>query len=213
MRVVIIGAGGHGQVVADLLLRAWARGAMLQPIGYVDDNPVLWEKFPLELPVFGPLTQLVSVAHDAVIIAIGDNRSRARLFQQMQGQNERIVNAIHPSAVVAPDVRLGQGVMICAGTVINTGTTIGDDVILNTSCSVDHHSVIRDHAHLAPGVHLGGGVCVEEGALLGVSAASVPGRTIGRWSVVGAGAVVTHDIPAYATVVGVPARVIKIREA
>lgn len=209
MRVVIIGAGGHGQVVADILLRMQERDRTVQPLGYVDDDPTLAGQHFLGLPVFGSLTHLSRVSHDAVIIGIGDNHTRTHLFDLMRTQNEDIVNAIHPSAVVAPDVHLGKGIMICAGVVVNTGTTLGDNIILNTSCSVDHHNQIGSHTHIAPGVHLGGDVCVGTGAFIGIGTAVIPGCTIGDWAIVGAGAAVTRDVPPCTTAVGVPAKVIK----
>ena len=57
------------------------------------------------------------------------------------------------------------------------------------------------------------GVVVGEGALVGIGANVIPERTIGAWSVVGAGATVIEDVPERATVVGVPARVVKSRVA
>jgi acetyltransferase-like isoleucine patch superfamily enzyme len=96
--------------------------------------------------------------------------------------------------------------------VVNTGTVIEDNVILNTGCTVDHHNYIGSHAHLAPGAHLGGDVRIGEGALVGIGTTVIPGRRIGDWAVVGAGSVVTRDIPPYTTAVGIPARVIKRHE-
>jgi len=212
VRVLILGAGGHAQVVADILLRAHQAGASAYPIGFLDDNSTLVGTTIMGLPVLGTIAQLDEFDHDAVIVAIGDNRTRARIFESVQAKSEKIVNAIHPAAVLAPDVRLGHGVMICAGVVVNTGTVVGDNVILNTGCTVDHHNHIGDHVHIAPGVHLGGNITIEEGALIGIGAVVIPNRTIGAWSVIGAGSVVTKDIPAYATAVGVPARVVKRNE-
>jgi len=209
IRVLILGAGGHAQVVADILLRAHQAGANLCPVGFLDDHSMLIGKTIMGLPVLGAIGQLDELDHDAVIVALGDNRTRARLFESVRAKGEKIVNAIHPAAVVAPDVRLGRGVVICAGVVVNTGTVIGDDVILNTGCTVDHHNHIGDHAHIAPGVHVGGNVTIGEGSLVGIGAVVIPERTVGAWSVIGAGSVVIRDIPAYARAVGVPARVIK----
>lgn len=208
-RVLILGAGGHAQVVADIILRANEAGAGFEPIGFLDDNPALIGKMIFSMPVLGTIAQLDEFDHDAIIVAIGDNKIRARIFEIMRMRGERIINAVHPTAILAADVCLGEGVMICAGVVVNTGTVIGDNVILNTSCTVDHHNRIGDHVHIAPGVHLGGNVKIEKGAVIGIGANVLPERIIGAWSVIGAGSVVTKDIPAHVTAAGVPARVIQ----
>ena len=205
-RVLIVGAGGHAQVVADILLRVHEQDASVQPIGYLDDSLALQGKQFLTLPVLGTIDQVSTIAHDAVIVAIGDNRTRQRLFETLYQQGERFVVARHPSAIVAPDVEIGPGSMICAGAIINPGSTVGTNVILNTACTADHHNHIAAHAHIAPGVHLGGEVTVGSGALIGIGATVMPGCHIGALSVIGAGAVVIHDIPDGTTAVGVPAR-------
>ena len=209
MRVLIIGAGGHGQVLADILIRMQKQDCQLQPVGYLDDNPELLGQHFLGLPVLGSIDQLPRVSHEAVIIGIGNNQRRAHFFDLMRTQNENIMNAIHPSAVIASDVRLGKGVAICAGVVVNTVAILGDNTILNTSCSVDHHNHISSHAHIAPGVHLGGNVSIGTGAFVGIASAIIPGCRVGDWAVVGAGSSVVRDIPPFTTAVGVPAKVIK----
>lgn len=208
-KVLILGAGGHAQVVTDILMRAHEAGSNCEPIGFLDDNPPLTGTVILGLPVLGTIAHLDEFDHHAVIVAIGDNRTRARIFESVRGRGEQVVNAVHPAAVLAPDVCLGQGVMICAGVVVNTGTVIGDNVILNTGCTVDHHNHIGNHAQFAPGVHLGGDVTIGEGTVVGIGASVISQRTIGAWSAVGAASVVTKDIPAHATAAGMPARVIR----
>jgi sugar O-acyltransferase (sialic acid O-acetyltransferase NeuD family) len=211
-RVLILGAGGHAQVVNDILLRAYEAGAKCQAIGFLDDDLSLAGTGLMGLPILGPIAQLHEFDHDAVIVAIGNNYTRTRIFAKVRAQGAHIVNAIHPAAVLAPDVRLGSGVMICAGVVVNTGTVIGDNVILNTACSVDHHNHISPHAHVAPGTHLGGNVYIGEGALVGIGASVVPGCSVGDWAIVGAGSVVIKDVPPFTTAFGVPAQVIKQHE-
>jgi sugar O-acyltransferase (sialic acid O-acetyltransferase NeuD family) len=208
-RVLILGAGGHAQVVADILLRAGEAGAAVEPLGYLDDNPLLTGQFLLGLPVLGRMADLGRVAHDALVVAIGGNATRRRLFESLQKQGEQFTIARHPSAIIAPDVQIGQGVMVCAGVIINPGCTIGANAILNTGCTIDHHNRIGDHTHIAPGVHLGGEVQISEGGFVGIGAIVMPQRRVGSWSVVGAGAVVHRDIPTRVVAAGVPARVIE----
>jgi sugar O-acyltransferase (sialic acid O-acetyltransferase NeuD family) len=209
-RVLILGAGGHGQVVADILLCArQRRGDDLLPMGFLDDDRNLWGQEFLGLPVSGGLAQLDCIEHDAVIVAIGDNAVRARVFVWSLRKGEHLANAVHPTAFLASGVTLGSGVVIAPGVVVNTGTRIGDNVILNTSSSIDHHCSVGDHVHIAPGGHLGGAVRVGEGALLGIGVSVIPCMKVGVWAIVGAGSVVVRDVPAHVTVIGSPARVIK----
>jgi sugar O-acyltransferase (sialic acid O-acetyltransferase NeuD family) len=212
MHVLILGAGGHAQVVADILWRMQEAGADVTPVGYLDDNPALLDQHFLDLPVLGCLADLPNIAHDAVIVGIGDNTTRRGVFRRLQSQGERLIAACHPQAVIAPDVLVGPGSMICAGVVVNPGSHIGANVILNTGCTVDHHNHIADHVHLAPGVHLGGEVTIGEGTFVGIGSTVIPGRTIGAWTMIGAGSVVNKDIPDQVTAVGVPARVMGRRE-
>ena len=206
--VLILGAGGHGQVVADLLLAAAHTGS-LRPLGFLDDDSRLSGQARLGLPVLGPTTALDQIPHDAAIIGIGDNRVRRLLFERLMGRRERLIVACHPRAVVAQGVALGAGTVVCAGVVVNTGSRIGANVILNTGCTVDHHNVLGDHVHIAPGAHLGGDVQVGDGTLVGMGALVLPGRRVGAGCVVGAGAVVTRDLPDGVVVVGTPARIVR----
>lgn len=207
-RVLILGAGGHAWVIADILFRMQQAGQDVVPVGYLDDNIQLVGQSMLGLSVMGVLSSLHDQAHDAVVIAIGHNRTRQRLFSDLQERGERFVVARHPRSIVAPDVRIGTGTMICAGAIVNPGSVVGDNVILNTGCTVDHHNLIGDHVHIAPGVHLGGEVAIGEGTLVGIGSTVIPQHTIGAWSVIGAGSLVSKNIPDWSTAVGVPARVI-----
>ncbi len=209
MRVLILGAGGHAQVIADTLLRMRDAGAAAAPIGYLDDNAQLTGRTLLGLPVLGRLDAASAIDHDAVVVAIGHNQTRQRIFEALLARGEGFVVARHPSAIVAPDVQIGPGAMICAGAVVNPGSIIGANVILNTGCTVDHHNTIGDHAHIAPGVHLGGDVRIGSGTLVGIGATVIPQRSVGAWSAIGAGSVVTKNVADGVVAAGNPARVIR----
>jgi sugar O-acyltransferase (sialic acid O-acetyltransferase NeuD family) len=207
MRILVLGAGGHGQVVADILLRMADEGAGLTVAGYLDDNPSLTGQHLLGLKVLGRFADRPSVPHDAVVIAVGSNRTRQRLATELTLQGERFVIACHPRAVIAPDVEIGPGSMVCAGAVINPASEIGAHAILNTGCTIDHHNRIGDYAHIAPGVHLGGDVLIGAGTLVGIGSSVLPRHSVGEWAVIGAGSVVTRNIPSRVTAMGIPARV------
>ena len=206
MRVLVVGAGGHGQVVADCLLRMAEAGASISPIGFVDDNPTLVGNIYLQLPVLGTVAAIATIPHDGLILGIGQNRTRRNLYATLSAEGQRFVAAIHPRAIIAPDVTIGIGTLICAGAIVNTGSHIGENVIINTGATVDHGNRIGDHAHVAPGVHLGGDVTIREGALVGIGATVMAQQEVGKWSVVGAAALVHTTVRDGATVVGIPAR-------
>lgn len=207
-RVLIVGAGGHGQVVADILLRQQAAGQDVRLQGFIDDEPLLERTELMGFPVFGSRQMLAHVPHEALVAAVGENSIRRQLFDELIQAGERFINAVHPSAVFGSDVFLGQGCVVMPGVIVNIGVRIGDNVILNTGCTVDHHCKLDAHVHIAPGCHLGGNVTVGEGALIGIGATVMPGRRIGSWSQIGAGALACEDVPDRQTIVGVPGRIL-----
>jgi sugar O-acyltransferase (sialic acid O-acetyltransferase NeuD family) len=205
-RVLIVGAGGHAQVIADVILSRARLGDDVQLLGFVDDNPDQLGRKILGVKVLGLSSQCLEFQPEAVIVGIGDNATRARMYDQLKAGGVTIGTAIHPRAVVAADVEIGGGSVVFANAVINTGSIVGPNVIVNTGATVDHHARIGAHVHIAPGVHLGGTVTIGEGAFVGLGSSVVPNRTLGAWSVIGAGAAVIHDVPPRTTVVGVPAK-------
>ena len=206
MRVVIVGAGGHGQVVADILRKNVDRSGDVVPTGFVDDDASLTGREFLGIPVLGPVEALGAIAHDALVVAIGTNERRETICRSLMARGESLIAVIHPSAQIGHDVTVEPGAMICAGAIVNTGSRIGSAAIVNTGATVDHHTIVGSFAHVAPGVHMGGDVRVGEAALVGIGAVVLPGVSIGRRAVVGGGAVVTADVPDGVTVVGVPAK-------
>jgi acetyltransferase-like isoleucine patch superfamily enzyme len=98
-----------------------------------------------------------------------------------------------------------------AGVAINSDATIAEFCIVNTNSSVDHDNRLAPFSSLAPRVATGGNVTIGEGSAIGIGAVILHGRTLGRHCVIGAGAVVTRDIPDFIVAYGVPAKPIRSR--
>jgi len=210
MNVIIIGAGGQGRVIADAVQCSFRNSGGFMLGGFLDDKFGRGAEESGGVKILGRIADLHRVPHDAVVVGIGDNATRQKLFADLEARGENLISIVHPDAVIAGDVLIGKGTVVFAGVVVNAGSCIGADVILNTGCTVDHNATIDSHVHICPGVHLAGGVTVGEGAFVGVGSAVIQNRTIGAWAIVGAGAVVIRDVVARTTVVGVPARTIAV---
>ena len=195
--LLIIGAGGHGKVVADTALVSG-----YSDIAFLDDAwpqktrngawSVLGKPEILQTPTF---------------CAVGNNNAREQLFSDFDLRNSPVL--IHPSAIISPSSKIGEGTLLVAGTIVNADTRIGRGVILNTASSVDHDCEIDCFAHISPGARLAGGVKVGKRSWIGIGAVVCEGIHIGDDVIVGAGSVVIQDIENGAKVCGVPARRIR----
>ena len=204
-RLLILGAGGHGKVVADAaLLSGWDR------VAFLDDRASTLPEV-LGLPVIGELSALLehAAAADAAVVAIGAAARRLELQEECLRAGLTIATIIHPSASVSRFVTLGPGSVVFAKAAINPGTILGRAGIVNTAASIDHDCRLGDGVHVSPGAHLAGAVIVGDRAWVGIGAVVRQGLEIGHDSIVGAGAAVVASVPPFTTVVGVPARATK----
>jgi sugar O-acyltransferase (sialic acid O-acetyltransferase NeuD family) len=196
--VLVIGAGGHAKVVIATLQAA---GRVVDVI--VDEDESRRNDFVLGVQVVGSLDCIREYPDLDAIIAVEENETRRRLATELA---LNWTTAIHPRATVDEGVTLGPGTIVFAGAVVQPGSRVGAHTIINTSASVDHDCNIGSFVHIAPGVHLEAGVSVEDGAFVGIGSVELPNCRLGKWAVLGAGAVANRNIDSQTVSVGVPTR-------
>ena len=208
--VVIWGSGGHARELADLIEAINQDTRRLNLLGFVDDASSRHGQMILDdRSVLGGIDWLkAQTRRPSVVLGVGASAARARVAQRLAALNVEFPSLIHPSALVTRHSSLGIGAVVCAFAVVNNRASLGDHVHLNISSSVSHDCRVGSFCTLAPGARLTGTVTLAEGCDLGAACTVIPGRTVGEWTIVGAGAVVVDDVAPNATVVGVPARVV-----
>lgn len=210
--IVIVGAGGFGREVQWLIERINAQGEQFHLLGYIDDG-VECGTIVDGLPVLGNMEYLLSY-HDrlAVACAVGSAKTRRSLMNKLQDKANLIFpNLIDPSALCSDRIMMGHGNIICAGNILTVDIRIGDFNIINLDCTIGHDAVFESYITVYPSANISGCVTIGAGTEIGTGSHIIQGITVGSDTVVGAGAVVIREIPSECTVVGNPAKPIKIR--
>lgn len=199
-RLVIIGAGGHGKVVADAAMKM----EKYSEIVFLDDKKELKECNGF--PIIGKCSEVDHYIEDSdVFVAVGDAIARQKIQKWMHEIKASLSIVVHPESVIGKNVTIGCGTVVMAGAVINSGSIIGEGCIINTSSSVDHDCRVADYVHIAVGAHLAGNVGIGARTWIGAGAIVSNNVNICQDCMVGAGAVVIRDIEEAGTYFGVPA--------
>lgn len=203
--LLIVGAGGHGRVVADTaqLTGKWDK------IAFLDDEI---RGSVLNWPVLGPIEKAMDLIEEygEITVAIGNNRRRVELLRGYAKMGFSLPAIIHPLSFISDTVEFGAGSVAFAQTAVNAGAKIGFGCIINTGTTVDHDCLLEEGVHLSPGVHLAGGVRIGKYTWIGIGASVIQQISVGENVLVGAGSVLINSVNEVdCTVVGVPGRVIK----
>lgn len=206
--LLILGAGGHGKVVADiaLLMGRWDN------IAFLDDRKDLQNVAGIS--VIGKLEHYdrLRSCYQCAFVAIGDNKARIKWMERLYSSGYVIPSLIHPRSVISQTSCIGPGSVVMAGSVINACSVIGKGCIINTGATIDHDNVIEDGVHISPGVHIAGSVSIGQNTWLCIGSCVINNIKIGRNSIIAAGTTVISDVSDSVLVAGVPAKVKRVLE-
>src|SRR5208283_2272961 len=134
--VIILGGGGHAKVLIEALLLQ-----RREVLGYTDPDEALG--MVLGLSRLGDDQAILKYDPEKLKLvngvgSIAFTSSRRRLYELFRRKGYRFQNVAHPSAIIASDVLLEEGVQIMAGAVVQPGSRLGANTIINTGVVVEH---------------------------------------------------------------------------
>lgn len=212
--IVIAGAGGFGREVKFIIDRINSLSPTYNLLGFYDDN----DKLPSSIhgvPHLGTIKSLSNVKKITnVVLGIGVPKIKESIVHTLENNTAiSFPTLIDPSSVIGNDnVIIGSGTIICAGTIITCDVKIKNFVTLNLSCTVGHDTLIHEFSSFMPSVNISGEVNIGKNVYVGTGAKIINQLEIGEETIVGAGSVVTKNLPPKCTAVGAPAKPIKFHE-
>lgn len=215
-KIVIIGAGGFGREVLDVIDAINNVKHIFEMMGFIDDNLSMQRKTINGYPVLGGLDWFKHLTSNdiinlEVVCGVGTNETRKKITKKLEKLGIKFATLIHPTVNIGRDVKIGKGVIICGGNNLTCNIKIGNHVLINLDCTIGHDTVIEDYVGMSPSVNISGNSTLREGCRLFTNSLTIPSVTVGKWSIIGAGSVVIKNIPEYSVAVGVPAKIIKER--
>jgi len=209
--LIIFGASGFGREVAWSVERINKLSPTWNLQGFMDDDDSIQGKDINGYRVLGKTCDVGEYPDTSFVVAVGASKVREKIVNNMKNFNPSIKfgTVIDPSAEISDSVSIGEGTIVCAHTIITVNITIGNHVIINLDCTIGHDAILHDFVTLYPSVNVSGITTIGHAVELGTGMQIIQGRSVGDYSIVGAGAVVVKDIPRKCTAVGSPAKPIK----
>lgn len=202
----IIGAGGFGREVAWIVERINSIKPTWNLKGFIDDNETLWGSKEGEYHVFGGCEYLSALEDVYAVCAVGSSNVRKKIIEKLKDTSVKFATLVDPSVLYSNSVKIGEGAIVCAGTIITVNVNIGDHVIVNLDCTIGHDAVIDDFVTIYPSVNVSGNVLIGECSELGTGTQIIQGKKVISNTIIGAGAIVVKDCIESGTYVGSPAK-------
>ena len=203
--LIIIGAGELGRETFSWASQAIEQGAPWKIKGFLDSHPSALDGFDYGVDILGDVESYSISETDVFIGAIGDPRTKVKVYTPILDRGGVFVNLIHPLAYVGKNVRLGTGIILAPFSSITCDAEVGDHVTFCSFSNAGHDTVIGDWCQISGHCGVNGRVSLGKGVFLGSHSCLVPQIQIGAGAYVGAGSVVLKDVAVGEKVFGNPA--------
>lgn len=209
MRVVFIGAANPETI---RMINAIKRVSPdFDALGFIDNDIRKHGTSFYGLPVLGGLDDIPALLSDDVRfvnLITGSTTTRYQVTRDAVARGAALANFIHPSVDLSM-TRWGLGNYIQEGVITQAEVEVGDNTSIHMGSLIGHESRIGNSVFIAHAVSISGSCVIGDGCFIGTNATVLPRTQIGKWSTIGAGAVVTKDVPDYSVAVGNPAKIIR----
>lgn len=184
--LLIIGAGGHGKVVAE----AAELENKYDKIAFLDDNNKLDGIY--NFPVVGKVTNYKNLKckYKYAFVAIGNNEVRVKIIEDILREGFIVPIIIHPKATVSNYSKVGFGTVILSGAIVNVNSSIGKGCILNINSTLDHDSTLGDGVHISSGAVVGSMVNIGDLSTIKAGACITQGNVIEKNAIINPGIVI-----------------------
>ncbi len=209
--MIIIGAKGFAKEVLEIV----HQNNQLENLVFYDDvnndlPDLLFAKFPI-LKNENQVKEYFSSFGNDFTIGIGGPRLREKMYEKFTGFGGKLTSTISNfSEIGSYDVCIGEGSNILSGVKISNSVTLGKLNIIYYNTIITHDVFTGDFVELSPGVKLLGRCSIGDFTSIGSNSVILPDIKVGNNVVIGAGSVVTKNLPDNSVAVGIPAKIIKI---
>ncbi len=207
--VAVFGGQGGGALAAFILRRIEASTGNARFAGYLNDTAAAGSSIGTGL-VLGRFDSWASLPPDTHFLAplhkAKEMERRAQRIVALGIEASRWATVIDPDAIVADDVTHAPGLFVAGHVSIGPAVRIGAHVAIRPGAYIGHDASLEDFVFVGGNAVIAGYASLGKGAHVAPGATIRDGTRIGRFAVVGLGAVVVRDVPEYAVVMGNPAR-------
>ncbi|PRZ20087.1 acetyltransferase [Flavobacterium granuli] len=208
--MLIVGAKGFAKEVLEVVHQLNQLDNLVFYDDVNDDVPEkLFGQFPVLRTIEAALIYFKTIDNQFTI-GIGNPVLRKKLCDKFTDLGGEFVSTISPLAAIGSfDVQIGIGSNILSGSVFSNGIRVGKGSIVYYNSVITHDCIIGDFVEISPSVTLLGRCIIGCCTQIGSNATILPSIRIGKNVIIGAGSVVTKDLPDNCLAVGVPAKIIK----